>query len=174
MNKNYTRSSPMRPLAALTVTVCLAGCAPDPAQVLMAEKTAAVFSDRVSIRDLRAGNRRLAAVDPALGTPLTLKLQPPETVLVQQALAQRLQLTAQSPAVAVDLNAFDLFQKADGALTARISLILNQKDASTLHRISRSLPGAEASGEAARWRLIREALQALMDTIPEPAPAITH
>ena len=174
MNKNYSRSSPMRPLAAFTVTVCLAGCAPDPAQVLMAEKTAAVFSDRVTVRDLRATDRRLAAVDPTLGAALTLKLQPPETVLVQEALAQRLQLTAQSPLIAVDLNVFDLFQKADGTLTARISLILNQKDASTLHRISRSLPAAEASGEAARWRLIREALQALVETIPEPAPAAMH
>jgi hypothetical protein len=164
----------MRPLAAITVTVCLAGCAPDPAQVLMAEKTTAVFSDRVSLRDLRATDRRLAAVDPALGAPLALKLQPPETVLVRQAVAQRLQLTAQSPLVAVDLNTFDLFQKADGTLTARISLILNQQDASTLHRISRSLPATEAVGEAARWRLIREALQALMDTLPEPPPATTH
>ncbi len=152
--------------------LCLLLCACAVAPEEPADTVAPLLTAKLTLRDLRRTDRALDARDPLLGSLMPLKFQPSEALQLQQALAERLMLTADSPPVAVDLNAFDVWRKADGTQTVKISFILRRGDTGTLHRVTRSAnPGAGVTGLDAA--LVRDALREVIGTVVPDAAATT-
>ena len=152
----------MRHAAAALLSLLLCACAAAPDEP---EHTAApLVTAKIALRDLRRADRALDRPDPVLGTFLPLKMQPPETELLQQALAERLGLQAGGPAAGVDLNEFDLWRRPDGVQTVRIGFILRHEGRASMHRVRKA--SAPNPGQTAPDRnLIRDALRELMETI---------